>query len=111
MILPRLQFWLSKVKRIDLVWDENFENSLKASTRIKKRTGTRRRVLASAPLPSNWSSFLRCNSNKIEQFRFLSEETAKIAIEDREVIATRGKEVICFPTRCNVEELSQTPTL
>ena len=41
------------VKRIDLVWDRYFENSLKQGTREARGSGSRRRVCDNAAIPLN----------------------------------------------------------
>ena len=43
---------LNDSTRIDIAWDEYIPNSLKASTRAKRRTGNRR-VLPDSKLPGN----------------------------------------------------------
>ena len=50
---------LSRVSRIDFVWDEYRDNSLKSTTRSKRGTGVRQRVQADGKLPRNWKEFLR----------------------------------------------------
>ena len=46
------------IKRIDLTWDQYFENSLKQNTREARGLGVRRRVCDKASIPVNWKSFL-----------------------------------------------------
>ena len=55
---------------------------LKASTREKRGTGARRRVLPSVTIPRNWQDFLRSDDNKKELFSFLPEQVVTVAIED-----------------------------
>ena len=54
IFLPYIKQSIENVQRLDLVWDEYIPNSLKASTRQKRGTGARRRVLPSAMVPQNW---------------------------------------------------------
>ncbi|KAK3909702.1 Cis-prenyltransferase 4, chloroplastic [Frankliniella fusca] len=59
--------------RVDVVWDQYFEGSTKASTREERGVGIRRqKSLATASLPSNWQAFLRHSKNKEELFSFLA---------------------------------------
>ena len=65
------------------MWDEYIPNSLKASTRQKRDTGDRRRVLPSAMVAQNWQEFLCLDNNKKELLLFFSEQVVKMAIEGR----------------------------
>lgn len=53
------------IKRIDLIWDEYFKNSLKRSTREARGSGVHvsRRVCDNASIPVNWKSFLQSDDN------------------------------------------------
>ena len=66
------------------MWDEYIPNSLKLSTRTKRRTGTRRRVLPDSKIPENWQSLLRLEESKQELYKFLA--PACIAIETQCII-------------------------
>ena len=76
---PYIERQLKDSRRIDIVWDEYIPNSLKSSTRTKRGTGTRKRVLPDSKIPANWQSFLRLEENKQELFKFLA--AACITIE------------------------------
>ena len=59
--LQRCLFPISKkeqnqAQRLGIVWDQYFDNSLKAQTREKRSTGPtqQRRVELSSPIPRNW---------------------------------------------------------
>ena len=71
--IPHVTAQLQHVKRIDIVWDEYVDNSLKATTRNKRGSGVRQLVAANNKLPSNWKEFLREDRNKQELFRFLAQ--------------------------------------
>ena len=58
IFVPYILSHLSKVSRLDLVWDRYMTCSLKAATRKKRGTGMRLRVMPSGSLPRNWSNFL-----------------------------------------------------
>ena len=49
---------LQHVKRIDIVWDDYVEASLKATTRHKRGQGVRQQVAPGNKLPRNWKEFL-----------------------------------------------------
>ena len=59
---------LRYVRRVDIVWDEYIENSLKATTRSDRGAGVRRRVTANNLLPRKWNDFLRSDENKRVNF-------------------------------------------
>ena len=106
VFLPYIKRSIENVQRLDLVWDEYIPNSLKASTRQKRGTGARRRVLPSAMVPRNWQEFLGLDNNKKELFLFLSEQVVRIAIEGRQIIVTKGEEVLCSPPATRRNKLS-----
>ena len=99
MFLPHLKSWLQKAQRVDLVWDDYFECSLKASSRESRGRGQRRRVLSSAPLPTDWQAFLRLDENKKELFAFLSIEAGSLETEGTELVFTLKEGVVCYPAR------------
>ncbi|KAH3874927.1 hypothetical protein DPMN_038184 [Dreissena polymorpha] len=57
VFLPYIDYQLKTCSRVDVVWDEYREDSLKASTRGKRGKGIRRRVHADSAIPGNWESF------------------------------------------------------
>ena len=103
VLLPYIKQSIENVQRLELVRDEYIPNSLKASTRQKRGTGARRRVLPSAVVPQNWQEFLRLDNNKKELFLFLSEQVVKMAIEGRQI---KGEEVLCSPSATRRNKLS-----
>ena len=84
------------VQRVDLVWDEYMAEQLE-STREKRGTGARRRVLPSVTVPRNWQDVLRSDDNKKELFTFLSEQAMTIVIERKQIVATHGTKVLRSP--------------
>ena len=58
-------------QRVDIVFDTYKDQSLKASTRVKRGKGIRRKVLDKSVAPTNWRSFLRLDQNKTEIFCYL----------------------------------------
>ena len=91
--IPYIRAQLSHVTRLDIVWDDYLENSLKATTRGKRGSGVRQRVAADIKLPRNWKEFLRVDQNKQELFRYLAESVTSID-DDKHVISTHGKQVL-----------------
>lgn len=86
---------MDKFARVDLIWDDYTDKSLKESARLKRGEGFRRRVIPTTPIPTNWSGFLRSNENKKELFAFLSNECRKINADDSELIVTLKENVAC----------------
>ncbi|KAG1681932.1 Solute carrier family 22 member 4 [Nymphon striatum] len=121
IFIPYISTKLQVVSRLDLVWDTYLADSLKCSTRAKRGQGVRRRVVAAASIPGNWSNFLRVDSNKTELFRFLSAAVMDwFNHEDKQLIITDGEAVLSKPVipdltslaPCNHEEAdSQKKTL
>ena len=103
--LPYIKAQLRHVKRVDVVWDEYVENSLKATTRSDRGTGVRRRVAANYQLPRNWKDFLRVDENKRELFKFLAECIASLEVE-KQVISTYGKQVLSTLPRDDTSSLA-----
>lgn len=66
-----IQIQLYFVRRIDVIWDEYFIDSLKLLERIRRGKGIRRRVLLDFNVLGNWESFLREEENKKELFVYL----------------------------------------
>ena len=50
---PYIERQLKDSTRIDILWGEYIPNSLKASIRTKRGTGTRRKVLPDSKIPGN----------------------------------------------------------
>jgi hypothetical protein len=96
--LPFIKAQLRHADRVDIVWDEYIENSLKATTRCHRGTGVRRRVTPTNQLPRNWSSFLREDSNKRELFMFLADCASSLEVGGQ-VVTTYGQDVRCTSPR------------
>ena len=99
------------VKRLDLIWDRNFEKSLKSGTRENRGKGVRKKVTLNGSLPSNWSTFLRCSDNKRELFPFLSQHLIELFEQSKFLEATDNgmvvsNQLVDLSTRmpCNIEE-------
>jgi len=93
VFIPYISTQHLSIERIDIVWDTYREDSLKASCREQRGTGSRRRVLDSVALPQNWQQFLRVNENKTELFNFLATAISQLS-QSRLVVSTNGTEVV-----------------
>ena len=86
------------MSRLDLVWDRYIADSLKGSARSKRGKGVRRRVVGAAAIPGNWQNFLRVDTNKTEQFKFLSQAIFTwFDQDDRQLVITDGEAVLSKP--------------
>ena len=110
VFLPYIQSNLSISQRVDIVWDEYIQNSLKSHTRNSRGTGVRRRVESKSLVPRNWQSFLRVDENKSELFGYLADQVMTINTA-KLVITTKGKDVLSLQnystnmlSPCNHEE-------
>ncbi|KAL7395390.1 hypothetical protein ABVT39_015644 [Epinephelus coioides] len=98
IFIPYLNRKFGHVTRLDLVWDRYLSESLKAATRAKRGEGMQRRVVGSAPIPRNWQSFLRVDSNKTELFTLLSDALLVEFVQDnKQLVVRNGVEVLSKP--------------
>ena len=51
--IPYIENQLKGAERVDIIWDQYVENSLKATARERRGTGSRRRVESNACVPKN----------------------------------------------------------
>lgn len=91
--IPYIRAQLCHVNRLDIVWDEYLENSLKATTRCKCGSGVRQCIAADNKLPGNWKEFLRVDQNKQDLFNYLAECVTSIDVK-KQVISTYGRQVL-----------------
>ena len=100
---------LCSAQRIDIVWDNYLEGSLKAITRSRHGEGVRRCVLPDTRVSKNWSSFLRNETNKTELFAFLTEQVTNLDYSPKEVVSTYGQEVKASSARdlCSISPCFQ----
>ena len=78
-LLPYMESGANQASRIDAVWDQYKEGSLKNQTRMKRlgESMCKRRVVAETlPIPKGkaWDDFLKVSENKDELFPFLTDE-------------------------------------
>ena len=71
-VIPYIERQLANTKRVDVIWDRNLSDSLKATTRQGRGTGIRQRMRHDGNLtfPRYWNSYLQNVSNKVELFYF-----------------------------------------
>ena len=107
VFLPFAQSKLQKTNRVDIIWDEYTQDSLKATTRNKRGKGTRRRVQPDTKLPGNWQAFLRIDDNRKELFAFPAQESVKIESEGKIIgLSTFGKLILLNSPAANTSRLS-----
>ena len=96
ILLPYLTSLLRYVTRLDIVWDEYIDHSLKAHARSKRGKGIRRRVEPARQVPGNWQAFLRIDDNKTELFSFLARKIISTIDTTKQVITTHHTDVMCL---------------
>ena len=92
-VLPAMQAYSTKYKRIDIVFDVYRPSSLKAETRSKRGRGMTRRVTTDGKIPSTWRNFLGENDNKAELFNFLANKIARL-VTPNVVIVTKEENAV-----------------
>jgi hypothetical protein len=98
-ILPFLEAQMNKsgssVRRVDAVWDNYPENSLKGLAHARRGTGHRTRIGdGSTPIPKEWNNYLKNEENKTELFGFISDEIAKEHMSGNLLLSTKGTTVL-----------------
>ncbi|CAC5367122.1 unnamed protein product [Mytilus coruscus] len=107
VFLPHINNYLKSCIRLDVIWDEYRQDSLKTSTPGKRGKGIRRRVQADPTIPGNWEPFLRIDDNKTELFAYLAEQLLTLTPSDQTtVVSTKGWEVVCNKPNKNNDDLS-----
>ncbi|EDO43913.1 predicted protein [Nematostella vectensis] len=86
--VPYIEAQLQQTKRIDLVWDEYVESSLKVTTREARGHGVRQRVASGNKLPRNWRCFLRDSQNKQDLFQLLANCVASINSGEKCIVSS-----------------------
>lgn len=99
VFLPYIKSQLQVVRRVDIVWDRYFPDSLKGTTRNKRGKGVRRRVKPDSRIPGNWGDFLRVDENKKELFDYIADQLITIESVHGEVISTKADTVVCNTER------------
>jgi hypothetical protein len=63
VFLPYIISQMQQTNRVDIVWDEYFQNTLKSGTMNKRGIGIRRRIETYSFIPENWQAFLWIDEN------------------------------------------------
>ena len=71
---------------MDVVFDTYKENSLKMTSRVKRREGVSRKVQEISVAPKNWKGFLHLDQNKTELLRFLCKTVISLGREDKTLV-------------------------
>ncbi|XP_063958716.1 uncharacterized protein LOC135154779 [Lytechinus pictus] len=90
------------VVRVDVVWDTYRTDSLKGGTRLGRGTGMPLHVTEQTPVPLNWSSFLRVDSNKKTLFNFLAASLQTMSVPDGKTLLTTQEEEVKSKPSLNV---------
>ena len=85
--VPYISSLLRQVKRVNLVCDRYFAESLTNCTREKRGVGDRRKVTGNCLLHTNWMTLLRYSENKAELLPYLLNVIVK-KIQDKVVVST-----------------------
>jgi len=84
----------AQFRRIDVVFDRYFQNSIKSCIRKwrEKNTVAIRRAVSSrdVPLPAKWENFMAHEGNKEDLARFLSQQLILQAPADKVIVASGG---------------------
>lgn len=99
--VPHIKRERSKAEHVNIVWNQYFDNSLRAYTREKHTISPVqcRRVEVSSPIPKNWQHFLRFNGNMIELVKLLIDELMSSASAEIPLVFTNGANEHCMPAR------------
>ena len=109
-----LNHLLKSTKRLDLVWDQYYDKSIKSGTRTSRGTGCRRKVAPKTRLPTeraySWNKFLRNAENKVELIHYLNSVASNTAsLQWKWVNFTSDNDVLSIGTarergKCSLEE-------
>ena len=94
--IPFIEKRLKRVRRLDIVFDQYFENSIKSLTREKRASSgssVRIKDIRKRMIPKDWAAFLRDDKNKEELFNLLAEEISKIDVEGKIILVTSKENV------------------
>ena len=107
VFVPHVKRQLDSARRVDIIFDRYFQDSLKATARSLRGEGNRRKVKANTPVPGNWKAFLRCDANKAELFSFLADQCTTVSCpEGKQIMSTKGELVLCNPKRNSIDQIS-----
>ena len=88
---PHIKSNYKNCQRIDLVWDQYKEVSIKSQTREDRGKGSRVKIKGNTPIPKDWNKMLCVNENKSELFEYLSEVLVdKFSAENKHFVTNIG---------------------
>lgn len=97
IIQPYIMMRLKTVDRVDLVFDQYMEESIKNETRQLRGSGPRVNVKSNVVMPKSFNCFLANSKNKEGLFGFIAENLSKIDLPaGKQIISTFKDKVISF---------------
>ena len=111
VFIRKIKSFAQNATRIDVVFDQYHQHSLKATARAKRGQSAVRRVSPDVLTPRDWKEFLRNECNKTSLFQLIASTLVEnIVIHDKEIYTTNGPGVLSngqmtnaiFP--CSLEE-------
>ena len=94
--IPFIVKRLKRIMRLDIIFDQYFENSIKSLTRENRASygsSVRIKDIGKRIIPKDWAAFLRNEKNKEELFSLLAEEISKIVVEGKTILVTSKEKV------------------
>ncbi len=79
VFVPHVKRQLESARRVDIIFDQYFQDSLKATAMNLREEGDRRKVKANTPVPVNCKASLWCDANKAELFSFLADQCTTVS--------------------------------
>lgn len=100
-IVPHINSYQNAALRTDVLWEQYLDDSLKGQVRETRgnRIIHRRKVLGDTPIPKKWYEFLSVAQNKLELFALINTYLFQNPRADRELVASQGTGVVCYPIR------------
>ena len=91
---------LAEVKRVDVVWDQYLNSSIKASAREKRGNGVVRKVSPKTKIPCRWLDFLRVAENKVELFAILNDVVSSSTLPEQKEIHLTSEQTVVSLGEC-----------
>jgi len=108
VFMPYIYSQMSKVHRLDVVWDCYQQASVKGLMRVKRGCAARQQVHSSAPVPRNWQEFLRNDENKTALFCYLADQMCIKPIPNGKVLVSTCGEMV-KSTQCSFDASNLQP--
>ena len=112
-LLPYIESQMNQASRIDAVWDQYKEGSLKNQTRMKRQGETvykRRAVANKLPIPKgkHWDDFLKISENKDEFFPYLADELVRKTQNSPYLLVTTKKDDVLTNKFMDISSIQNT---